>query len=105
MRVKERSMTVRTLLPSPDVGLRALADFTKESRKRRLLSQRELAQLAGVSTATVNYIELAKIRPHPSTLRKLAEALEVKPEELVEHLEQLPRPRRRTTTKKKPRGR
>lgn len=71
------------LIPSGDVGLR-------EARLRKLLSQRELARRAGVALATVTNIELGKIRPHPSTLRKLADALGVEPEELAEHLERRP---------------
>lgn len=60
-------------------GLRAL-------RESRLLSQRELALKSGVSQTTIVNTELGKIRPHPSTLRKLAQALEVDPAELAIHL-------------------
>ena len=73
-------MTALALIPSADVGLREL-------RLRRVLTQRELAQRANVAPATVVNIELGRIRPHPSTLRKLADALGVEPEELAEHLE------------------
>jgi transcriptional regulator with XRE-family HTH domain len=73
-------MNALILIPSGDVGLR-------EARLRKLLSQRELARRADVSLATITNIETGKIRPHPSTLRKLAEALDVDPEELAEHLE------------------
>lgn len=47
-------------------------------RRLRGLSQRELAEKAGVSPATVYELEVGKRpTPRPSTLRKLAEALEV----------------------------
>lgn len=62
-----------------DVGLREL-------REDRLLSQQELAKRAGVSKTTVVNIETGKIRPHPATLRKLADALGVESPALAEHL-------------------
>lgn len=46
-------------------------------RKMRGLSQEALAQLAGVTQYTVSEIELGHRDPHPSTLRKLATALNV----------------------------
>ena len=58
----------------------------REIREQRVMSQRELAQASGVSATTIVNIELGKIRPHPSTLRKLAGALGVEPAELAEHL-------------------
>jgi transcriptional regulator with XRE-family HTH domain len=75
----------------PTVGL--VADVAtlgpvglRELRLERLLSQRELADKAGVSPKTVLDIETGKIRPHPATLRKLATALDVQPAALSEHL-------------------
>jgi transcriptional regulator with XRE-family HTH domain len=44
---------------------------------------RRLAERAGVTTATVARIERAEIEPCMTTLRKLAQALEVDPAELV----------------------
>lgn len=54
-------------------------------RRERGYSQRELAEIAGVSPATVYGIEAGK-RPQPrgSTLRKLAKALEVGVPDLLE---------------------
>jgi transcriptional regulator with XRE-family HTH domain len=52
-------------------------------RERRLLSQRDLAALAGVSQTTIVNIESGRNRPHPSTLRRLAVALDVGPEALL----------------------
>jgi transcriptional regulator with XRE-family HTH domain len=52
--------------------------------KKRALTQAELANRAGVTTATVARIERDEIEPRMTTLRKLAQALEVDPAELVE---------------------
>jgi transcriptional regulator with XRE-family HTH domain len=53
-------------------------------RERRMWTQARLAEEAGVSPTTVSGIEGGRIsRPHFGTLRKLARALEVAPEELV----------------------
>jgi transcriptional regulator with XRE-family HTH domain len=55
----------------------------KNLRTRRALTQRELAERAGISTNALNRLELDKAEPHMSTLRKLARALEIDPTELV----------------------
>jgi transcriptional regulator with XRE-family HTH domain len=52
-------------------------------RELRALSQRELAARARLSVTTVNRIETMQRRPMPKTVRKLAEALDVTPEELL----------------------
>ena len=53
-------------------------------RERRMWTQARLADEAGVSPTTVSGIESGRIsRPHFGTLRKLARALGVEPEELV----------------------
>ncbi len=53
-------------------------------RDARLLSQRELAEKARLSPTTILKLETDRIaEPHPRTIRKLAEALEVDPAELV----------------------
>ncbi len=53
-------------------------------RERRMWTQARLAEEAGVSPTTVSGVESGRIlRPHFGTLRKLARALGVKPEELV----------------------
>jgi transcriptional regulator with XRE-family HTH domain len=58
-------------------------DKVKRLREDLSLSQRELAALAGVSPATVLKIEQGGVeKPHPRTLRKLAEALDVAPRDL-----------------------
>src|SRR5919206_1711546 len=53
-------------------------------RRRRMWTQARLADEAKVSPTTVSGIESGRIsRPHFGTLRKLAGALEVEPEELI----------------------
>ena len=68
------------------IGARLALVGLRELRQQQLLSQRELASKAGVAHKTVVDIEAGKIRPHPSTLRKLAAALGVPPAALAEYL-------------------
>jgi len=60
-----------------------IGDRLKNLRIRRALTQRELAERAGLSTNALNRLELGKAEPHMSTLRKLAQALDVDPTELI----------------------
>jgi transcriptional regulator with XRE-family HTH domain len=53
------------------------AERLAELRERRALTLRELAQLSGVAADTINQIELGHRKARPSTLRKLARALEI----------------------------
>jgi transcriptional regulator with XRE-family HTH domain len=64
----------------PDIGERV-----ENARRLRMWTQARLAQEAGVSPTTVSGIETGKIgRPHFGTLGKLARALGVAPEELID---------------------
>jgi DNA-binding XRE family transcriptional regulator len=54
-----------------------------ELRRRRLLTQMELAKLSGVSRAAIATLEKGHRTAQPGTARKLAKVLKVKPEELV----------------------
>ena len=47
-----------------------------------MLTQAELADLAGVTPATVSDLEMGKRKPRPSTIRKLGKALKVKAAEI-----------------------
>jgi transcriptional regulator with XRE-family HTH domain len=55
-----------------------------ELRASRALSIRELAKLAGVSPGTVYGVEHGDVVPAMSTVRKLAEVLDVEPPEVEE---------------------
>jgi transcriptional regulator with XRE-family HTH domain len=62
-----------------------LADLQLRAwRERKALSQRELAELAGVAPLSVTRIETGHQKARPSTVRKLAKALGLKPEQLFE---------------------
>jgi transcriptional regulator with XRE-family HTH domain len=52
-------------------------------RRKRSLTQRQLGELAGVAHTTVQRLETLSRGAYPQTLRKLATALGVAPEELL----------------------
>ena len=54
----------------------------KEHRRRRGLTQEELALLSGVSRPTIAFLETTQRQATPLTTRRLAKALKVKPEDL-----------------------
>ncbi len=56
----------------------------KRLRERRLLTQAQLGEAAGVNRDQVSRIERDEVEPRFSTIKKLAKALEVEPAELVE---------------------
>ena len=60
-----------------------IGERLRELRVQRALRQEDLAALAGVGKNTINRIEKNHTEPHMTTLRKLAQALEVDPAELV----------------------
>ncbi len=60
-----------------------IGDRLRDLRKRALLTQKELADKSGVGVTTIIRIERNQVEPHGRTIRRLAEALEVAPEELV----------------------
>ena len=62
--------------------MRALPKL-KEHRKRRGLTQEELAKLSDVSRPTIARLETTDTRATPETTRKLARVLKVKPENLA----------------------
>jgi transcriptional regulator with XRE-family HTH domain len=67
----------------PDIGERV-----QNVRRLRMWTQGRLAKEAGVSPTTVSGIETGKIgRPHFGTIGKLARALRVAPEELLDSRE------------------
>lgn len=60
----------------------------KEYRKANNLTQEQLAELVGIGTANISYIETGKFSPSIETLKKLSEIFKVYPYELYmfEHL-------------------
>jgi transcriptional regulator with XRE-family HTH domain len=61
-----------------------IGDRLKRLRALDALTQAELAERAGLTTAAVARIERDEAEPRPSTLRKLARALGVQPRQLIE---------------------
>lgn len=55
----------------------------RELRKRKFWSQAELAEAAGLGRETIARLETGKNQPHGKTIRALAAALGVEPQELV----------------------
>jgi transcriptional regulator with XRE-family HTH domain len=60
-----------------------IGEKLKEVRTRRLLTQEELAEKAGVNHSTVVHTERNQTEPHFYTIRKLAKALDIDPTELL----------------------
>jgi transcriptional regulator with XRE-family HTH domain len=60
-----------------------IGDKLKVARTRRLLTQDELAERAGVSQSTIANIERDNAEPQFRTIRKLAKALDIDPTELL----------------------
>jgi transcriptional regulator with XRE-family HTH domain len=65
-------------------------DVTKMKvlREEKVLSQRELARIAGLTQMTVWRLENGYRDARPGTIRKLAVALGVEPKELVKRREE-----------------
>lgn len=55
----------------------------REIREARAFSQRGLSKSSGVAQDTISDIERGLRKPHPSTIRKLARALEVEVEDIT----------------------
>ena len=58
-------------------------DKLKKLREKRVLSQRELARMAGLTHTTVWRLENGFREARPGTIRKVAVVLGVEPKELV----------------------
>lgn len=59
------------------------ADRLRQIREERFLSQAELARRSGVHKLTVQRLEAGTTSPYSRTVRQLAEALGVEPQELA----------------------
>ena len=64
-------------------GVEVDVEKLRRLREDRVLSQRELARMAGLAQGTVWRLENGFPEARPSTIRKLAEALGIEPRELV----------------------
>ena len=60
-----------------------IGEKLREVRTRRLLTQDELADKAGVSQSTIANIERDNAEPQFRTIRKLAKALDIDPTKLL----------------------
>ena len=58
-------------------------DRLRLERQRQALTQEELAHRAGITRLAVSQLERGLVQPRPPTLRKLAEALGIKPASLL----------------------
>ena len=67
------------------VDAKGIAERVRSSRKKRNLTQAQLAELAGVSDETISRIERAAFEPSISTLVQIADALEHDVSALVGH--------------------
>jgi len=52
-------------------------------RRRRALTQRELAELAGLNPTTVSELEVCRRGAYPATMRRLADALDIEVQDLI----------------------
>lgn len=68
-------------------------DLLRVLRLRAVMSQEQLADRSGVARDTISKLETGQRRAYPSTIRKLALGLDVKPQMLmggVEYLDEGP---------------
>ncbi len=68
-------------------------DRLRALRVRAVMSQEQLADRSGVARDTISKLETGQRRAYPSTIRKLALGLDVKPQMLmggVEYLDEQP---------------
>jgi transcriptional regulator with XRE-family HTH domain len=55
----------------------------RKLRRARELTQQELSRISGVAQDTISDLERGEREAQPRTIRKLAKALKVEPEELM----------------------
>jgi len=60
-----------------------IGEEVKRWRMRRAMTQIQLAERCGLSPATIVRLERNQREPQPSTIRKLADALDIDPFELT----------------------
>ena len=62
----------------------SIGEKLKDLHPKRAMSQRKLADAAGMSQRAIVDLKTVRSEPQPSTLGKLAGALGVEPSELIE---------------------
>jgi transcriptional regulator with XRE-family HTH domain len=67
----------------PTIEVVKIGRNLRRLREERLLTQAELGEVAGVTRDQVSRIERDEVDPRFSTIRKLAQALEADPRELI----------------------
>ena len=67
----------------PTMEVMKIGKRLRKQRTRRLMSQAELGEAAGVNRDQISRIERDEVEPRLSTIRKLATALNVEPEKLI----------------------
>lgn len=72
---------------SMDIEGTSVAERVKSARVRQGLSQEDLAHISGTGVMTISGIENGRHRPRPSTLRKLANALGCRVQDLFPPVE------------------
>ena len=70
--------------PLPIITDVRLGEGVKTARRKRFMTQAQLAKAAGISQRTLVNIETNKVEPHFSTILKLADALNIDPSTLVD---------------------
>lgn len=55
----------------------SFGQYLVQLREENGISQRKLAEMAGVTNSTISRIEADNVKPDPSTLEKLAKALKI----------------------------
>lgn len=60
----------------------AFGEFVRAQRRLAQVSQRNLAQMAGVSDSYLSQLERGNYRPSPQVVKSLAQAFGLKPEQL-----------------------
>ena len=80
IQAKEHRVAMVAMMPTTVVYI---GENLKRVRMSRMLSQRDLATKARLSPTTIAKLETNKSEVRPSTLRKLVEALNADPSELI----------------------
>lgn len=56
---------------------KAFGQYLAQLREEKKMSQRKLAEVAGLINSTISRIEAGSVRPDPATIEKIAKALQI----------------------------